>query len=434
MKSPYICELQENSTPSISLLVQSKEIRQKKTGEPYLSMVLSDKTGDIEAKMWDNVAEVLNAFDRDDFVRVKGLVQIYHNRVQLVVHRLRPMVDREVDFTDFFPASKFDPAVMWSELRSHVEGIGNAHLRGLLNAILDDEEIARRYRIAPAAKQIHHAFLSGLLEHVLSLCRLSRLIAPHYPFIDCDLLVAGAVLHDLGKIYELSYDRGFSYTAEGQLLGHMMIGLRIVADKLRAFPDFPAALRTLIEHIIISHHGQLDFGSPKVPQFPEAILFHYLDDLDSKMECTRALLERDQTPGNFTAFSHAMERGILKKAAFLDPSTIPAKTAEPKIPEPKIPEPKIPEPVRAIPAAAPLSDPPPSPALPPQPKPNAPPQLVNPPKPPVPTHHPAPARPAPYPSAAPLAQAQPPRPQNAPPPRPDSPFAAKLLEALRPEK
>src|ERR1051325_7012241 len=246
MKSPYVSELQENTTPSIALLVQSKEIRQKKSGDPYLSLMLSDKTGEIEGKMWDNVAGVLNAFERDHFVRVKGLVQIYHNHVQIVIHRLRPMEDREVDFTDFFPASKYDPAAMWQEMRAHVNGVANAHVRALLNAVLDDEEIAGRYRIAPAAKQIHHAFLSGLLEHVLSLCRLSKLLAPHYPHIDCDLLIAGAVLHDLGKIYELSYQRGFAYTAEGQLLGHMMIGLRIVADKLRAIPDFPAPLRTLI--------------------------------------------------------------------------------------------------------------------------------------------------------------------------------------------
>jgi 3'-5' exoribonuclease len=377
MKSPYVSELQENSTPSISLLVQAKEIRQKKTGEPYLSLTLSDKTGDIDGKMWDNVSEVLNTFERDDFVRVKGLVQIYHNRIQLVIHRLRPMTDSEVDFTDFFPASKCDPAVMWGELRGHVNGISNPHVRGLLDAILDDEEIARRFRIAPAAKQIHHAFLSGLLEHVLSLCRLSKQVSPLYPFIDCDLMIAGCVLHDLGKIWELSYDRGFSYTAEGQLLGHMTIGLRIVADKLRAFPDFPAPLRTLIEHIIISHHGQLDFGSPKVPQFPEALLFHYLDDLDSKMECTRALLERDQTPGNFTGFNYALDRSILRKARYLDPVATPV--APP------------------VTAAADPTPPPPSP-------------------------RPTPPRPIPIP------------PMSAPAPKPDSPFGAKLLEALRPEK
>ena len=200
MKSPYISELQENATPSISRLVQSKEIRQKKTGEPYLSLTLSDKTGDIDAKMWDNVTEVLNIFERDDFVRVKGLVQIYHNRIQFVIHRLRPLTDKEVDFTDFFPASKHDPAAMWEELRGYVNGISNGHIRGLLDAVLDDPEIARRFRLAPAAKQIHHAFLSGLLEHVLSLCRLSKAISPLYPFIDCDLMIAGCVLHDLGKI------------------------------------------------------------------------------------------------------------------------------------------------------------------------------------------------------------------------------------------
>jgi 3'-5' exoribonuclease len=383
MKSPYVSELQENSTPSISLLVQSKEIRQNKKGEPYLSLILSDKTGDVEGKMWDNVTEVLNVFERDDFVRVKGLVQIYHNRVQIVIHRLRPMEDREIDFADFFPASKYDPSAMWTELRGHVESIVSPHIRGLLNAILDDEEIARRYRLAPAAKQIHHAFLSGLLEHVLSLCRLAKQVAPQYPFIDVDLLLAGAVLHDVGKIYELSYERGFSYTAEGQLLGHMMIGLRIVGDKLRAFPDFPANLRTLLEHIIISHHGQLDYGSPKVPQFPEAILFHHLDDLDSKMECTRSLLERDNTPGQFTSFNHAMERGILKKALYLAPPTPPA----------------VPKAVAAtVPATAPVTNGAPVKPAPPVPPP-------------------------------------PPRPALPPaPPKPDSPFASKLLDALRPEK
>jgi 3'-5' exoribonuclease len=387
MKSPYVRELQENATPSISLLVQSKEIRQKKTGEPYLSLILSDKTGDIEAKMWDNVTEVLNIFERDDFVRVKGLVQIYHNRVQLVIHRLRPLTDSEVDFTDFFPASQNDPAVMWEELRGHVNSVVNLHIRGLLNAILDDPEIARRFRIAPAAKQIHHAFLSGLLEHVISLCRLSKAIAPIYPFIDCDLLIAGCVLHDLGKIRELSFERGFAYTAEGQLLGHMMIGLRIVNDKITAFPDFPTPLRNLLEHIIISHHGQLDFGSPKVPQFAEALLFHYLDDLDSKMECTRALLERDQTPGNFTSFSHSLDRVILRKAVYLQPPP-PAQPAQPVAPPPQIPQP-----TQARAAAVPEKAP-------------------GPPK-------PAPAQPIP-----------------APPPLPktDSIFGAKLLEALRPEK
>ncbi len=400
MKSPYVRELQENSTPSISLLVSSKEIRQKKTGEPYLSLILCDKTGEIEGKMWDNVTEVLNVFERDDFVRVKGLVQLFHNRFQIVIHKLRPMEDREVDPADFFPASQFDPAVMWAELRGYVNDVANPHIRGLLIALLDDEEISRRYRIAPAAKQIHHAFLSGLLEHAVSLCRLSKAVAPLYPFIDVDLLIAGAVLHDIGKIYELSYERGFSYTAEGQLLGHMMIGLRMVGEKLRAMPEFPVPLRNMLEHIIISHHGQLEFGSPKLPVFPEAILFHFLDDLDSKMECSRALLERDHVPGHFTAFSHALDRSLLKKAGYLDPAP-PAAVVAPAAAAP-VPPPASPAPAPAVPAVAAAA---PSGSI------STPKIAVNP-----------------------ASMAAPKQPLPPAPPRPGSPFGAKLLEALRPEK
>ena len=184
-------------------------------------------------------------------------------------------------------------------------GVSNPHLKALLEAMLDDEDVSRRYRLAPAAKQIHHAYLGGLIEHVLSLCALARLTAGHYPQVDCDLLLTGVVLHDIGKIYELNYERGFSYSNDGQLLGHIHIGIRMVGDKLRGIPDFPPALRTLVEHMILSHHGQLEFGSPKVPLFPEALLLHYLDDMDSKMECMRALIENDrQVEGCFTDIPH----------------------------------------------------------------------------------------------------------------------------------
>jgi 3'-5' exoribonuclease len=229
------------------------------------------------------------------------------------------MDDSEIDFADYFPSSRRDPEEMWTELRTKVAAIANPHLKALVEALLDDEDVARRYRRAPAAKQIHHAYLGGLLEHVLSLCALARAVAAHYPNIDYDLLLTGVVLHDIGKIYELNYERGFSYSDDGQLLGHITIALGMVADKLRGLPDFPPRLRTLVEHMILSHHGQLEFGSPKVPQFPEALLLHYLDDMDSKMECMRALIENDrQADGSFTAWSAPLERAALKKDRYLN--------------------------------------------------------------------------------------------------------------------
>jgi 3'-5' exoribonuclease len=208
---------------------------------------------------------------------------------------------------------------MWGELQGIVAAMSNPHLRALIEAILGDERIARAYKIAPAAKAIHHAFLSGLLEHVLSVCALARLTAPHYPGVDLDLLLTGCILHDLGKIDELTYARGFGYSDEGQLIGHIVMGVRMIEDKARSIPDFPPRLLTLVEHMILSHHGQLDYGSPKVPVFPEALMLHHLDNLDSKMECMRSLSERDRLgETNWTAYSSALDRAVLKKIRYLD--------------------------------------------------------------------------------------------------------------------
>jgi 3'-5' exoribonuclease len=232
---------------------------------------------------------------------------------------------------------------MWTELRGIVSRMVNPHLRSLLNAILDDPEIARRYRMAPAAKSIHHAFLGGLLEHVLSLCSLCATTAKHYPFIDIDLMLAGAVLHDIGKIYELSYDRGFNYTTEGQLLGHIVIAIRMIGDKIHGVPGFPVPLRNLLEHMVISHHGKLEFGSPRLPQFPEAILLHYLDDMDSKMESMRALIDADkQSDAEFTVYNSALERTILKKDQYLAPKA----PAEPKPAAKTVTEPAAKQPAK----------------------------------------------------------------------------------------
>jgi 3'-5' exoribonuclease len=320
MKSPYVSELQPNQVVTATLLVQQKDIRQKKTGEPCLSLILGDRTGDIEARMWDNVAEVMDTFERDDFVRVRGLIQVHHNRLQLTVHRIQRQGAESLDVADFYPASERNVEEMWGELLAIVAGIGDPHLRALLNLVVGDPELARGYKIAPAAKSVHHAFLGGLLEHVLSMCAVGKLLASHYKGIDLDLLMTGIVLHDVGKIHELSYDRSFGYTTEGQLLGHIAIGLRIIADKIHQLPGFPPRLRTLVEHLVLSHHGEMQFGSPKVPMFPEALLLHHIDNLDSKMDCMRGSLGNDRhVDGCWTGYNPALDRPLLKKQRFLDP-------------------------------------------------------------------------------------------------------------------
>jgi 3'-5' exoribonuclease len=402
MKSPFVRELKPNEIATAIFLVHSKEIRQKRTGEPYLSMLLADRSGELDAKMWDGVAEVMDTFDRDDFIKVKGLLQLYNNRPQFTIHKLRPVEDREVEFGDFFPASLRDPEEMFAELRGIVASLSNPHIRALLDAFLDDPEIASRYKIAPAAKTIHHAFRSGLLEHVVSLCGLAKLAASHYPAVDLNLLIAGVVLHDIGKIYELSYERGFSYTAEGQLLGHIAIGARMLYEKLRAFPEFPAELRNLLEHMILSHHGQLEFGSPKVPIFPEALLLHHLDDMDSKMECMRALIDKEpQAEGFFTGYSSSLERIALRKARYLStPADQPVPPRGSEFPREPAAEP------------APAS-------------PGAPPATASAPR---NGEHPSSA---PFPGRAPLAA--PPNPKPAPAPG-SSLFGSKLLQALNDER
>ena len=320
MKGPLVSELTPKQLITSLFLVQVKDVRQKKDGSPYLSLQLSDKSGDIDAKMWDNVWEVLDTFDRDDFVKVKGETLLYQNRLQLNIHKLVRVSDSEIDLGDFLPVSRRDLDEMFRELMSVIDAMKNAHIRALLKAIFDDPDIATAYRRAPAAKGIHHAWLGGLIEHVLSLVHLAKFTALHYPIIDEDLLLAGVILHDIGKISELRYERTFTYSTPGQLLGHIQIGVNIVEDKARSIPGFPDKIKLLIEHMILSHHGQLEFGSPKLPVFAEALLLHHLDNLDSKMEALRATLEKDRSSDSeWTPYNYALERSLLDKNKFLAP-------------------------------------------------------------------------------------------------------------------
>jgi 3'-5' exoribonuclease len=237
----------------------------------------------------------------------------------LTVHKLTLAGPAEVDLADFLPASERDPMEMFRELHGLVTGMANPHLKALLAAIFSDTEIAQAFRTAPAAKSVHHAYIGGLIEHVLSMAALARMTAAHYPNIDRDLLLAGVILHDLGKIRELTFERSFGYSTEGQLLGHMHIALRIIGDKIRAVPGFPVKLRTLLEHLILSHHGTLEFGSPRVPMFPEAMLLHLLDNLDAKMNSVHHHSRNDdRVEGEWTGYIPPLERSLLKKDRYLE--------------------------------------------------------------------------------------------------------------------
>lgn len=332
MKTPYVSELEPNQLILGVFLVQHKEIRQKKTGEPYLSLTLADRTGDLDAKMWDNVPEVMDTFDRDCFLKVKGMVQLFQNKPQLTVYRLQRLAESEIDIADFLPASRRNRDEMFAELKGWIAAMSNPHLKALLETIFADEAVALAYRTAPAAKSIHHGWIGGLIEHVLSVCQLAKVTAAHYPDVDFDLLLTGVILHDIGKIHELTYARSLGYSTQGQLIGHISIGVRMVGDALRALPGFPPLLRDLVEHMILSHHGSLEFGSPKVPMFLEAMLLHQIDNLDSKMEAMRAHIAKDrQATGVWTGYNPALERIVLKKQQYLveRPESAAAESAAP---------------------------------------------------------------------------------------------------------
>jgi 3'-5' exoribonuclease len=339
MKEFFIsdCSRQENKVITSSFVVVSKQVKAKKSGEPYLALTLGDRTGQIEAKMWDNVEEFIDVFEQEDFLKVKGLINRYKNRFQLTIHKLRRMQEGEIEFADYLPKTSKDIGELWRTLTDFVATFQNPHLKALLELFLADPEIAERYRNAPAAKSLHHAYIGGLLDHVVSLFRGCDLVCRNYPQVNRDLVLSGAFLHDVGKIYELTYNRSFSYTTRGQLLGHMIIELEMLQSKIEKLPGFPPELKTLLEHLIISHHGQYEFGSPKLPMFPEALMLHYLDDLDSKMEAMRAQFDRDAgMDGTWTSYNPSLGRTLLNTAKFLqgekEPETAGASNAEADVP------------------------------------------------------------------------------------------------------
>jgi 3'-5' exoribonuclease len=324
MEKIFIQDFTPNQTISTTFLVKSKELRNKKTGGQFALITLSDKTGDIVGQWWDNFEESIDSFDRDDIVFARGLVTVYRNHLQISIHRMRPCQDHEYSLTDYFATTKYNVDEMFAELMAIVGAFRNEHLRLLLQNIFADEDTVRKYKKAPAAKTMHHPYLGGLLEHSLSLVKLCRKVGEHYPGIDVDLLQTGAVLHDFGKIDELSYERGFGYTNEGQMIGHLVMETMMVGEQIKQIAGFPDDLRRHLLHMLLTHHGKLEYGSPKLPLTPEALMLAYLDDLDSKVEAMMRLIAEPQVEGDWTRISPMFERPIYRRRTIepADPAEI----------------------------------------------------------------------------------------------------------------
>lgn len=312
MKQRFVRDLAPGERVSTTFLVRRQERKVGRNGAAYLAYELQDSTGVISAKLWDS-DHTPHDSSLDDIVRVEGEVEDFQGTLQLRLNRVAACPDHQIDLRDYLPRSRRDPDAMYTALLERARAMPEGSIRALLVSVLEDAEIAAKYKLAPAATTFHHNVLGGLLEHVESLVGLADRVCDHYGNLRRELVLAGLILHDLGKIEELDFRRGFRYTTRGRLLGHIAIGLDMVRQKIRAIPDFPPRLADEIEHIILAHHGQLDFGSPKEPMFPEALVVHYLDDLDSKLEAMRAQYEADQSqPGEWTSRNRALGRELLK--------------------------------------------------------------------------------------------------------------------------
>jgi 3'-5' exoribonuclease len=322
MKSHFITDLADGQLVTSLFLVREKEIRTSpRTGTAWLQLELADRTGTISAKMWENYSALTATFECDDVIQIRGRVKLYNGRKELALEQIIPAAENDYDLGDFLPHTKYDVEELYARLQTAVQAARNPWLKQLLSSVVEDPAIAPRLKRAPAAMTMHHAYIGGLLEHIVSLVGLANAVCAHYPDLDRDLLVAGVVLHDIAKIDELRYTRAFDYSNEGRLLGHIMMGISLVQEKRRAIPGFPPALAALVDHLILSHHGSHEFGSPALPQTPEAVALHFIDDLDSKMAGMRATLDGAsgmQGAEYWTERNPSLRRALLRTDRFLN--------------------------------------------------------------------------------------------------------------------
>ena len=312
-KEIYLKNIKQGDKIASSFLVAEKNMAFSQKGSPYLTVRLKDKTGEIESKVWENAVELDQLFKKGDIIFIEGRAANYKNSIQISITSIKKIPWDEVESTDYLPAAKADVKEMFNELLGYVEKVSDKFLKALLNAFLQEEETASLFQRAPAAKGFHHIYLGGLLEHTLSVVRLLEKVADHYPSLNKDMLITGGILHDIGKIYEFSYNNIIDYSDEGRLIGHIVMGVEMINKRIASIDDFPPQLALELRHIILSHHGEFEFGSPKRPKTLEALVIHYIDDLDAKFNAFQAFMaDSANNDSDWTAYNRFLERFLYK--------------------------------------------------------------------------------------------------------------------------
>jgi 3'-5' exoribonuclease len=312
MTKRFIQDLKAGDSIEDIFVLAEKNLAQKRNGENYLNLTLSDKTGRIKGVVWDNVDRISHETSTGEFVYVRGAVAEYRGSLQMVVRGMEISNSEAVDPQDFLPATDRDVDKMYARLVEITSLMDNPFLKRLFELFWADETFSVAFKTAPAAKKMHHAYLGGLLEHTLSMAVLADRIVPHYSGIDRDMLIAGVILHDIGKIREFVYDMKIDYSDEGRLVSHIVIAVQILEEKLRMIDDFPEQQAVLLKHMIISHHGTREFGSPEPPKTIEAVLLNYIDEIDARVNGIREFMAGEDSNEIWTSYHRLLGRHFYR--------------------------------------------------------------------------------------------------------------------------
>lgn len=334
-KELFIKEICDGQIIRALFLVKEASRGETKNGKPYLMLTLADKTGEIAGRVWENADQLLDYCTVGGFINITAQAQEFRGSLQLRITDVTPVDPAGVDLSLFLPASPFDIEEMATELRKTLKRVKDKDLRDLLQKIFKDSTFFDRFKHAPAAKNMHHAYIGGLLEHTLAVARLAENVAVLYPTIDSSLLIAGALLHDIGKVEEFAFvNNQIDYSDRGRLVGHMTLGLEMLQEKVRSFPGFPEEVATRIKHLILSHHGRHDYGSPVLPMMLEAFVLNLIDDLDAKVNYVGRLGSQARSNGyQWTDYQRTLERFLFVQGHGAREDNLPGSEAEPPFEE-----------------------------------------------------------------------------------------------------